>query len=91
MSIETIYEVSLQKAKQNGHDIMNRVAMGKDSFVLTKSGKPAVLVVPMNDKGLLEAIENYIDMQAIKKSLQKKEHKRAIPFDALVKKLGIKI
>ena len=56
-------KISAVDARKKFASIINRVAYGKESFVLTRRGEPLAALVSMEDFMLLQEIEDRIDIE----------------------------
>ncbi len=74
-------------ARKNLADIVNKVAYGNESIVLTRRGQDVAALVSIEELELLQQIEDYIDIEDAKKALQ--ESNKNIPADEVWKQLGI--
>jgi len=68
-------------------NIINRVAFGNESFVLTRRGEPVAALVSLNELKLLQDIEDQIDIEDAWKV--KKEPGEPIPWEELKKELEL--
>ncbi len=57
-----INKISAADARKKFANIINRVAYGKESFVLTRRGAPLAAIVSMDDLMLLQEIEEQMDI-----------------------------
>jgi len=55
-------KISAADARKKFANIINRVAYGKESFVLTKRGEALAAIVLMEDLKLLQEIEEQMDI-----------------------------
>jgi prevent-host-death family protein len=55
-------KISAADARKRFADIINRVAYGQESFVLTRRGQPLAAIVSMDDLMLLQEIEEQMDI-----------------------------
>ena len=55
-------KISAADARKKFANIINRVAYGKESFVLTRRGEPLAAIVSMEDLKLLQEIEEQMDI-----------------------------
>lgn len=79
-------KVSMTKARQDFTDIANRVMFGNERICIQKNNKDAVVIVPVEDLKILEALEDKIDLEEALKALRKPGF---IDLKDLKKKLGI--
>jgi len=56
-------KISAADARKKFANIINRVAYGKESFVLTRRGEALAAIVSMEDLKLLQEIEERIDIE----------------------------
>lgn len=61
--------VSTADARKKFADIVNKVAYGKESIVLTRRGQEIAALISMEELGLLQQIEDYIDIEDANKAL----------------------
>jgi len=61
--------ISTAEARKNFADIVNKVAYGKESIVLTRRGQEIAALVSIDKLGLLRQIEDYIDIEDANKAL----------------------
>ena len=57
-----LFTISAADARKKFANIINRVAYGKESFVLTRRGEPLAAIVSMDDLKLLQEIEEQMDI-----------------------------
>ena len=79
--------ISTADARKNFANIVNKVAYGKESIVLTRRGQEIAAIVSMEELELLQQIEDYIDIEDAKKALE--NHVDNIPADEVWKQLGL--
>ena len=56
-------KISAADARKKFANIINRVAYGKESFVLTRRGEALAAIVSMEDLKLLQEIEEQLDIE----------------------------
>ena len=56
-------KITTADARQKFSDIINRVAFGDDSFVLTRRGKPIAALVSIKELELLQELEDKLDIE----------------------------
>ena len=61
--------ISTAEARKNFADVVNKVAYGKESIVLTRRGHEIAALVSIDELELLRQIEDYIDIEDAKKAL----------------------
>ena len=82
-------KISTADARKKFSNIVNRVAFGKESIVLTRRGEELAALVTMDELRLLQEIEDRIDIADAKKAL--KEPGENIPAKQFWKELGLEI
>jgi len=78
--------ISTADARKKFADIVNKVAYGKESIVLTRRGQEIAALVSIEELELLQQIEDYIDIEDAKKALA--EPGKNIPAHEVWKQLG---
>lgn len=59
--------VSTVAARNDIAEIVNRVAYGKEWIALTRRGKPLVAVIPIEDAGWIEDLQDEYDRQELER------------------------
>ncbi len=80
-------KISTADARKDFANIVNKVAYGKESIVLTRRGKEIAALVSIEELELLQQIEDYIDIEDAKKAFE--GHEGNIPADEVWKQLGL--
>ena len=80
-------EISTADARKNFADIVNKVAYGNESIVLTRRGQAVAALVSIEELRLLQQIEDHIDIADATKAL--KESGKNIPAEDVWKQLGL--
>ena len=79
--------MSVTKARSEFAEIVNRAAYGHERIVITRRGKDIAAVVPAEDMGLLEELEDRMDIKAAEKALA--ESDELIPWEKVKADLGL--
>ena len=79
--------ITTAAARKNFADIVNKVAYGKESVILTRRGKKIAALISIDELELLQKIEDYIDIEDATKALA--ESGENIPAPEIWKKLGL--
>jgi prevent-host-death family protein len=82
-----INKITTADARKKFSNIINRVAYGDESFVLTRRGEPIAALVSMKELRLLQEIVDQIDIEDAWEA--KKEPGEPIPWDELKKELEL--
>ena len=80
-------KITTVDARKKFANIINQVAFGNESFVLTRRGEPIAAIVSMKELKLLQDIEDRIDIEDAWKA--KNEPGEPIPWEELKKELEI--
>lgn len=80
-----INKITTADARKEFSNIINRVAFGNESFVLTRRGEPIAALVSLKELKLLQEIEDQIDIKDA--WMAKKEPGDPIPWEELKKEL----
>jgi prevent-host-death family protein len=70
MEVGMVKRVKVSEARQNFSEIVNKVGFGDSEFIVTRSGKDFVAIIPISTFKLLQALEDKIDIQAAREALQ---------------------
>jgi prevent-host-death family protein len=80
-------KISAADARKKFANIINRVAYGKESFVLTRRGEPLAAIVSIDDLKLLQEIEDQMDIDDALKA--RNEPGENIPWEKLREELEL--
>ncbi len=80
-------KISTADARKDFANIVNKVAYGKESIVLTRRGQEIAALVSIEELELLQQIEDYIDIEDAKKALE--DQGDNIPANEIWKHLGL--
>ncbi len=80
-------KISTADARKKFANIINRVAFGNESFVLTRRGEPIAALVSMSKLKLLRELGDQLDVEDAWKA--KSEPGEPIPWEELKKELEI--
>ncbi len=80
-------KISTAEARKKFSNIVNRVAFGKESIILTRRGEELAALVAMDELRLLQELEDRIDIADAMKAI--KEPGEDIPAEQFWKKLGL--
>ena len=80
-------KISTADARKKFSNIINRVAFGKESIILTRRGEELAALVGIDELRLLQELEDRIDIADAVKAL--KEPGDDIPAEQFWKKLGL--
>ena len=80
-------KISTADARKKLSNIMNRVAFGKETFVLTRRGEALAALVSVEDLKLLQEIEERMDVEDAWEA--RSESEETIAWDELKKELEL--
>ncbi|MFC1494364.1 type II toxin-antitoxin system Phd/YefM family antitoxin [Thermodesulfobacteriota bacterium] len=80
-------KITTADARKKFSNIINRVAFGKESFVLTRRGEPIAALVSVEELKILRELEDQIDIEDAWKA--KNEPGDPIPWEELKKELEL--
>jgi antitoxin Phd len=80
-------KITTVDARKKFANIINQVAFGNDSFVLTRRGEPIAAIVSVKELKLLQDLEDRIDIEDAWKA--KNEPGEPIPWEELKKELEL--
>ena len=80
-------KITTADARKKFSNIINRVAFGDESFVLTRRGEPMAALISMRELKLLQELEDKIDVDDAWKA--KNEPGEPVPWEELKKELEI--
>lgn len=80
-------KITTADARKKFSNILNRVAFGNESFVLTRRGEPIAALVSMDDLKLLRELEDQKDFEDAWKA--KNEPGEPIPWEELKRELDL--
>jgi prevent-host-death family protein len=79
-------EYSFSEARSHLADIANEVAHAGKRIVLTRRGRGLVAIVSLEDLGVLEAVEDRIDLDDAKKALVDVSENGTISWESIKQK-----
>jgi prevent-host-death family protein len=85
--IEMLKKISTADARKNFANIINRVAFGKESFILTRRGEALAALVSVEDLKLLQEMEERKDIEDAWKARETKEE--TVSWEELKKELDL--
>ena len=78
-------KITTADARKKFSNILNRVAFGNESFVLTRRGEPIAALVSMEELRVLQELEDQIDIEDAWKA--KNEPGEPVPWEELKREL----
>ena len=80
-------KITTADARKNLANIVNRVAFGKEAFILTRRGEALAALVSVEDLKLLQEIEERIDVEDAWKA--RAESEETVSWEELKKELNL--
>ena len=80
-------KMSAAEARKNFANIVNRVAFGDESIIVTRRGEEVAAIVSMDELKLLQRIEDRMDIEDAMQALE--EPGDSIPAEKLWQELGL--
>jgi antitoxin Phd len=80
-------KITTVDARKKFANVINQVAFGNDSFVLTRRGEPIAAIVSIKELKILQDLEDHIDIEDAWKA--KKKDGESIPWEELKKELEL--
>lgn len=78
--------ISAHEAERTFSELLNRVAAGKEMFILTDRGRTLAAIIPADDLEIIRDLEDRADIEAAEKAL---EEPGTIPWEDVKKELGL--
>jgi len=89
-----IHKVTAADVRKNFSHIINKVAYGKESFVLTRRGQAIAALVSIEDLKLIQDLEERLDIEEERLDIEdawkaRNETDEAIPWESLKAELDL--
>jgi prevent-host-death family protein len=72
--------VTIERARVELSHVVSRVQYAGERVVITRRGKPAAAIVPLEDLELLQRIEDELDAEAVREALAEARAGKARPW-----------
>lgn len=76
------------KVRDDFSDTLNRVAYRRERIVLMRRGKAVVAIVPVEDLGLLEDLEDRMDLDEARAALAESKKRGTVAWEDLKARLA---
>ena len=85
--------VTANEARDRFADLLGRAQHGRERVVISRHGKPVAVLVPYEDLGLLEALEEFGDAEEARAALKewKRTGRKSKPLARLARELEIEL
>ena len=80
MARATAETVTIERARVELSGVVSRAQYAGERVVVTRRGKPAAAIVPIEDLELLQQIEDEIDAEAVREALEEARAGKALPW-----------
>jgi prevent-host-death family protein len=77
--------MTAKEARRSFADLLARAAYGKERITVTRNGKPIAVLVSVEDAQALDALEERIDLEDVRK----RSREKPIPWEKVKKTLGL--
>lgn len=81
--------MSVSEAREGFADLVNRAAYGAERVIVARRGRELAAVVSAEDVRLLDALEDEIDLAAVREVLADPEQSRPVAWEAVKAQLGL--
>jgi prevent-host-death family protein len=85
----TVPVITAKQARERFSDLVNRTAFAKERVVLTRNNRQMAAIVPVEDLELLELLEDYVDLQAVRKALREARKQGTRGWEEVKAELGL--
>ena len=79
----------ITSAREQFADLVNRVAYGHERVRIVRRGRGLAAVVPIEDLALLEALEDALDLEAVREALADPTNATPIPWEQVKAELKL--
>lgn len=79
-------QLSISNARGHLAELVEQVAYGKESVEITRRGKVLAVLVPPEDRELIERLEEELDHRAVEKSLKDAKKHGTVPIEKVIPK-----
>ena len=79
--------VTVSEMRETFAEALNKAAYGKERIVIDRRGKRLASLIPIEDLELLEALEDRMDVAAVKRALAAPG--KSIPYERVRRELGL--
>lgn len=92
MTLDVDATLTTVEARERFSEVVNRAAFGKERILLTRRGKPLVVMLPVADLEHLEALEEAEDIRAVQAAKEEmaRTGEKGMPLDEVLEEFGLK-
>ncbi len=80
--------VTTAEAQDKFSDLLNQVTHSKERILITRRGKEIAALIPLEDFGLLQDMQNKRDLNEALDALKEAREKGSIPIEKIKEELG---
>ena len=84
-----VREISTGEARKQLAELLNRVAYGKETMVVTRHGRGVAALVPLEDLALIERVKRGAGAREMRKALRELESGETRSWSELRRELGL--
>lgn len=77
------------EARENFADVLNRVSFGQERILVTRHGKGLAAVISVDDLEQLEALEEMVDRELLRRAREENEREGTVPWETVKAELGL--
>jgi prevent-host-death family protein len=74
-------DFAITVAREQFAELVNRVAYGHERVRIVRRGRGLVAIVPIEDLALIEALEDELDLEAVRDALADPTNQTPIPWE----------
>jgi prevent-host-death family protein len=82
-------DYAITTAREQFADLVNRVAYGHERVRIVRRGRGLVAVVPIEDLALIEALEDELDLEAVRAALADPSNETPVPWEQVRAELNL--
>ena len=82
-------DYAITTAREQFADLVNRVAYGHERVRIVRRGRGLVAVVPIEDLALIEALEDELDLDAVRAALADPSNEMPVPWEQVRAELNL--
>jgi prevent-host-death family protein len=82
-------DFAITAAREQFAELVNRVAYGHERVRIVRRGRGLAAIVPIEDLALIEALEDELDLEAVREALADPTNQTPIPWDQVKAELKL--
>ena len=83
---DDVKKLSISNARGHLAELVEQVAYGKESVEITRRGKVLAVLVPPEDRELIERLEEEMDQKAVENALKDAKKHGTVPMEKVIPK-----